>query len=341
MFFDVWIPSYRASSLAGIGILFAYDGCTLYFYVFPGAVVVQGVASLNPLHHVEAALHLTEHSVLVVQEGRAAYGCVCLRLLGGEGGLAHLAHPRLGLADEFVLQLLQALAVAVAPQLHDFRPVCPYKVVEDGLLLLHGELLLHLFQLLLVVFLPPDNVELAPAAFLLRIDLVTLPRRTQRASLVEVFGVDEFRGQCVARAAHAQVLPRRRALAVRVAALYHEVLDYPVEQGVVVEILFDELDEIVPVFGSLVIQPDGNVPLAGLYSDFCCHDDILFGILVVNARKGFAKVGKIIDSLHPGVPAAVRQRLSSRWATSAGVYGEITAMIYCTAGLREYIATRI
>ena len=140
--------------------------------------------------------------------------------------------------------------------------------VENALLSLHLHLAGHLSHLPLGIGLSPDDVELAAAAAALRVDFVTQARRAQRSPLVEKRRV-EFRGKRVAGIPAAKGFARGRALALRVAALDHKVLDNPVEKGSVIEALAGQFKEIVTVCRSLVIQTHGNVAKRRGYLYFC------------------------------------------------------------------------
>ena len=71
----------------------------------------------------------------------------------------------------------------------------------------------------------------------------------------------------VTRAAGSKSRSRGSAAAVGIAALHHEVLDDPVKEQIVIEPLFDELDEVVPVRRGVVKQLDGH----GAKLRFQCH----------------------------------------------------------------------
>ena len=47
-------------------------------------------------------------------------------------------------------------------------------------------------------------------------------------------------------------------LARGIAALYHKAIDNAVKQQAVEEVFVGQLDEIIPVFGSFIVQADNN-----------------------------------------------------------------------------------
>lgn len=96
---------------------------------------------------------------------------VSLHLLCAEANGILLAYL-LRLFHKALLHLLRSGAVSVLAHLHNLLLVVGHKVVEgDGLLvLLH--LLLHLFELSLVVLLAEHDVELAAARLLVGVHLV-------------------------------------------------------------------------------------------------------------------------------------------------------------------------
>ena len=60
-----------------------------------------------------------------------------------------------------------------------------------------------------------------------------------------------------------ETLSRRSALAIGIAALDHEILDYPVKKCAVIETFPGKLEEIVAMDGSFVIETNGNVTASG------------------------------------------------------------------------------
>ena len=86
-----------------------------------GAVVAIGLDALNLVHHIHAFQHFAEDGVLAVQVGRAAHGGVGLPLLGRELEAGFAGHLRLGLLDQFVLQLQQSFLVAQSELYKGFR----------------------------------------------------------------------------------------------------------------------------------------------------------------------------------------------------------------------------
>ena len=159
----------------------------------------------------------------------------------------------MSLCDEVVLQFLQSSAVAVASQFHNLRLVFRHESVKHRLLLLHGHLSFHLFQFSWFVRLSPNDVELASAAFAVRVHLVACSCRAQCSSLVEELRVYEFRGNSVVWSSHAEVLSSRSPFGVRVASLYHKVFDDTMEQRSVEIALLCEFHEVVTMTRSLVV----------------------------------------------------------------------------------------
>ena len=64
---------------------------------------------------------------------------------------------------------------------------------------------------------------------------------------MEVFRINDFGGNGVARIAVAQVLFDRGIFRVDIAPLYHKLFDYAMEQQAVVTLFFHIFDKIIPV----------------------------------------------------------------------------------------------
>ena len=135
------------------------------------------------------------------------------------------------------------------------------KLVEDVLLHLHAHLLLHLLQLVLLVGLSPDDIELAAAALTLRVHLVAQTGSAQGTALVEELWINKLGRDGVIRSARAQHLALRSALAVRVAALDHEILDDTVEECAIEISLLCQLQKVVTMLRSLVVEAHLDVAL--------------------------------------------------------------------------------
>ena len=198
---------------------------------------------------------------MVVEEWGAAHLGVSLLLLPGKLRVTLLLAALLGFIHQLILQLHQALAVAVAAEVHDFIMVLLGKLVEDVLLHLHAHLLLHLLQFVLLVGLSPDDIELAAAALTLRVHLVAQTGSAQGTALVEELWINKLGWDGVIRSARAQHLALWSALAVRVAALDHEILDDTVEECSIEISLLRQLQEVVTMLRSLVVEAHLDVAL--------------------------------------------------------------------------------
>ena len=145
----------------------------------------------------------------------------------------------------------------------EMRSAATYDVVinhlrrqPDAFLCQHGAYLVEVvFGLLLAI----DNIELAAAACLLWVDIIGLSRCRQGTTpMIKVRQVELSRNE-IARAPIAKHLPRLGIPAVRVASLYHEVLDAAVEERAFVEALPCKFEEIVTVQRRIVREDDADV----------------------------------------------------------------------------------
>ena len=143
------------------------------------------------------------------------------------------------------------------------------KLVEDRLFLLHLKLFLHLSEFRRLVCLSPYDIELAATALAVGVHLVAKACCTQGATFVEIFGIYKFGRNGIVGTSRAEHLSLRCSFAIGVSALYHKVLNDTVEERAVEVAFFGKLQEVVTVFGRLVVEAYKNVAFGSLDSDLC------------------------------------------------------------------------
>jgi hypothetical protein len=120
-----------------------------------------------------------------------------------------------------------------------------------------------------------DDIELATAACTGRIDIVPRSGRSKGASFMEKgrseFGRNRITG--TPAAALAQGFAGISVLAVRIAALDHEIADHPMKKQAVIVPGPGKSKEIVPVLRCRIRQPDDDDTLGG------CDLDVFFQII--------------------------------------------------------------
>ena len=76
---------------------------------------------------------------------------------------------------------------------------------------------------------------------------------------MEILRIDKLGRHSIARTAGTELYAGCCALAVRVATLYHKVLDYTMEECAVVIAFLSKFDEIITMKRGLVIEADCNI----------------------------------------------------------------------------------
>ena len=138
------------------------------------------------------------------------------------------------------------------------------QVVEAHLV----HLLLHAQQGRIAVHLAGNDVELTARRSLLGIHVVPLAGGRQSTFLMEILGIDKLGRDGIAHIARTQHLTLGRVLRIGVACLYHEVLDDTVKEGSLIGTVLGQLDEIVPMLGSFVVQLHHDVARGGFNLQF-------------------------------------------------------------------------
>ena len=105
------------------------------------------------------------------------------------------------------------------------------------------------------------GTKMAAAALTLRVHLVAQTGSAQGTAFVEELWINKLGRDGVIRSARAQHLALWSALAVRVAALDHEILDDTVEECAIEISLFCQLDEVVTMLRCLVVEAHLDVAL--------------------------------------------------------------------------------
>src|SRR6185295_3229829 len=102
----------------------------------------------------------------------------------------------------------------------------------------------ELFNLIRLAFMSLDNIKLASAGCLCRVDVVTQAGSRKRAFFVKKSWID-FGRNGISRATIAKVATRLDGLGIGIATLDHELLYDPVEQCAVEIMLLGKFDEIL------------------------------------------------------------------------------------------------
>ena len=213
------------------------------------------------IHYIQSLNHFTKHGILAVQERCTAHGGVGFGLLLGERGLSHLGTSGLRFGYQLVLQVHETSLIAVLAQVHHLGAVFCHQAVEHLLFLLHGHLLLQLFQFLWLIHLAPHDIELASAACLFGVHLVALAGCTEHSTLVKELWIDYFSGNVVARTACTKRLAGRCTLALGITSLYHEIADNAVEERTIIVALGGQMQEVVAMKRCLVVEANHYVAL--------------------------------------------------------------------------------
>ena len=198
---------------------------------------------------------------MVIEERSSAYFSVSLLLLFGKLRIALLFAAFLGFIHQFILEFHQAFTVAVAAEVHNLIMMFFGKLVEDVLLHLHAHLLFHLLQFILLVGLTPNDIKLASAALAFWVYLVAKTGCAQGTTLVEELWINELGRDGIVRTTCAQHLAFRSALAVRIAALNHKILDDTMEESAIEISLLCQLQEVVTMLRCLVVEAHLDVAL--------------------------------------------------------------------------------
>ena len=213
-----------------------------------------GLDLLYLVDHVHALDYFAENGVFAIEMGSSAHGRIGLALGLGKGAFTLFLDLFFHLGDKGILQSLQSLHVAGLAHVQNLFTMSGGQRLEYRLFLLHLHLSLHLVELLRVEHLAGDNVELRPRRGLLGVDLIALPGSGQGSTFVKITRIDNFCGNGIPRIAQAQHLAGGGILGGTVATLYHELIDYPMEQGSVIISLVDQFHEIVTMCRSLVVK---------------------------------------------------------------------------------------
>lgn len=113
--------------------------------------------------------------------------------------------------------------------------------------------LLHIGYRGLAEALAPDDIELTGRAAHPGIDGIALACHRYRSATVIELGQSEFGLDDIVEVACAESLSRLCMLAVDIARLNHEVADDAMEEQRVVDMHLDQLHEIIPMLGCLVV----------------------------------------------------------------------------------------
>ena len=103
-----------------------------------------------------------------------------------------------------------------------------------------------------------DDVEMAARGAAFRVDVIALPCGGQGAPLVKQCGSD-FGRQRIAHIGGPQCRGVAGVFAGRIARLDHKLPDDPVKQHAVIDVVVDQFEKIVAVYGGFVIQFDRDV----------------------------------------------------------------------------------
>ena len=101
---------------------------------------------------------------------------------------------------------------------------------EDGLFQTVLQLLFHLLQFAVAVFLARNDIELRGRRSTFGIHLVARAGSTESTAFVEMLGIDELGGDGIAQITGTQLFVHRRVLGSYITTLHHEFADDAVEQ---------------------------------------------------------------------------------------------------------------
>lgn len=228
-------------------------------------VGVVGFLFCDEVDDVKSFGYLSEDGVFAIECRRAADGGICFDLGVGEGGGGECL---VDLSRDVVVDAVECFLVVCDACLEELLGEGFEELLFEFLPLHFGEVFGEAFEFSFAEFLSLHDVELASAALLVGVYLVSFACRRECSLDVEVLFGEEFGGDGVSDVARAPEFAFGvGVLGVGVAALNHESLDDAVEEGVVEKLLVDEFEEVVAMERRVVEEDGGHVAEGCLYFD--------------------------------------------------------------------------
>ena len=183
----------------------SFNNCHSHFNIINWSVSTSSSSALYHFNHINTFLDLAKYGVLTVKMWGTADAGIYLQLFLCQSSLANLF---LSFCNQFLLQFLKSVTIPVSTHLHNFSAVFCCKFIESRPNLLHPQLFGELAELSLIIYLPPDDIELRTAASTLWINFIALSCSSQSSTFMEKT-ILNLCFKCIARISHTKHLSCR------------------------------------------------------------------------------------------------------------------------------------